>query len=117
MSKAKAMSYIDTMMMVFTPRAYLELNLATSTEQVISDDVVKLKVGPNPVADRVYIQSALEHKMRDIALYSLDGKMVRGYANIDENDFELQRGGLPMGTYVLQVRFDKGIVAKKLIFN
>ncbi|MBK9491251.1 MAG: hypothetical protein IPO07_22530 [Haliscomenobacter sp.] len=83
MSKAKAMSYIDTMMMVFTPRAYLELNLATSTEQVISDDVVKLKVGPNPVADRVYIQSALEHKMRDIALYSLDGKMVRGYANIE----------------------------------
>lgn len=117
MSKAKAMSYIDTMMMVFTPRAYLELNLATSTEQVISDDVVKLKVGPNPVADRVYIQSALEHKMRDIALYSLDGKMVRGYANIDENDFELQRGGLPMGTYVLQIRFDKGVVAKKLIFN
>ncbi|AEE53625.1 T9SS type A sorting domain-containing protein [Haliscomenobacter hydrossis] len=117
MSKAKAMAYIDTMMAVFTPRAYLELNLATSTEQVISEDVVKLKIGPNPVADRVYIQSALEHKMRDIALYSLDGKMVRGYANVDENDFELQRGSLPMGTYVLQIRFDKGVVAKKLIFN
>jgi hypothetical protein len=55
--------------------------------------------------------------MRDIALYSLDGKMVRGYANVDENDFELQRGSIPPGTYVLQVRFDKGLVAKKLILK
>jgi hypothetical protein len=117
MSKAKAMAYIDTMMAVFIPRAFLQLNLATSTENIIQEDVVKLKIGPNPVADRIYIQSAAEHKMQDIALYSLDGKMVRGYANVGENSFELLRGGLPAGTYVLQVRFDKGIVAKKLIFN
>lgn len=117
MSKAKAMAYIDTMMMVFTPRAFLELNLATSIQEVISADVVKLKIGPNPVADRIYLESASEFKMRDIGLYSLDGKMVRGYANIDENDFELQRGSIPAGTYVLQVRFDKGIVAKKLILK
>ena len=117
MSKAKAMAYIDTMMMVFTPRAFLELNLATSTHEVISADVVKLKIGPNPVADRIYLESATEFKMRDIALYSLDGKMVRGYANVDENDFELQRGSIPAGTYVLQVRFDKGVVAKKLILK
>jgi hypothetical protein len=117
MSKAKAMSYIDTMMQVFVPRAYLQLNLATSTEEVISADVVKLKIGPNPVADRIYLESATEFKMRDIALYSLDGKMVRGYANVDENDFELQRGNIPPGTYVLQVRFDKGVVAKKLILK
>lgn len=117
MSKAKAMAYIDTMMMVFTPRAFLELNLATSTHEVISADVVKLKIGPNPVADRIYLETATEFKMRDIGLYSLDGKMVRGYANVDENDFELQRGSIPPGTYVLQVRFDKGIVAKKLILK
>ena len=117
MSKAKAMAYIDTMMAVFIPRAFLQLNLATSTEDIIKEDVVKLKIGPNPVADRIYIQSAAEHKMQDIALYTLDGKMVRGYANVGENSFELLRGALPAGTYVLQVRFDKGIVAKKLIFN
>jgi len=105
------------MMAVFIPRAFLQLNLATSTEDIIQEDVVKLKIGPNPVADRIYIQSAADHKMLDIALYSLDGKMVRGYANVGENSFELLRGGLPAGTYVLQVRFDKGIVAKKLIFN
>jgi dienelactone hydrolase len=117
MSKAKAMAYIDTMMQVFIPRAFLQLNLATSTEQIISEDVVKLKIGPNPVADRVYLQTALEHKMRDIALYSLDGKMVRGYANVDENDFELIRGSIPAGTYVLQVRFDKGLLAKQLVLK
>lgn len=117
MSKAKAMAYIDTIMAVFTPRAYLQLNLATSTHEVISEDVVKLKIGPNPVADRIYLESALEHKMRDIVLYSLDGRMVRGYSNVDENDFELIRGNIPPGTYVLQVRFDKGLVAKKLILN
>lgn len=117
MSKAKAMAYIDTMMQVFTPRAYLQLNLATSTHEIISEDVVKLKIGPNPVTDRIYIQSAIEHKMRDIGLYSLDGRMVRGYANVDENDFELVRGSIPPGTYVLQVRFDKGLVAKKLILK
>lgn len=117
MSKAKAMAYIDTMMAIFTPRAYLQLNLATSTEEVISADLVKLKIGPNPVADRIYLESATEFKMRDIALYSLDGRMVRGYANVDENDFELQRGNIPPGTYVLQVRFDKGVVAKKLILK
>lgn len=117
MSKARAMTYIDTIMSVFVPRAFLELNLATSTQEVISADVVKLKIGPNPVSDRVYLQSALEYKMRDIVLYNIEGKMIRGYANVDENDFELQRGNIPPGTYVLQIRFDKGVVAKKLIFN
>lgn len=117
MSKEKAMRYIDTMMAFFNPRAYLALNLATSTKEILSAETVELTVGPNPVADVAFIRSAPDKPMKRLALYHLNGKMMRGIANVNSSTAEIHRQNLPPGIYILQAEFDEGIVSKKLVFK
>ena len=114
MTKAKGMAYLDTCMAVFLPRAFLALNLATSVQEVISAEKVELKFGPNPTADVMWFQSSAKSKMLDIAIYDMQGKMVRAAMDINSSSYEFNRGNLPAGTYVMQIRFDEGIVAKKI---
>ena len=115
MSKAKGMAYIDTIMGISLPRLYLALNLATSTKQVLKAEDVELKIAPNPVSDIAYFRSSPNHTMRDIAIYSMDGRLMTGAINLNTNYYELYRGKLPPGIYVAQVRFDHGIVASKIV--
>ncbi|MBV6428035.1 MAG: hypothetical protein KIPDCIKN_02560 [Haliscomenobacter sp.] len=115
MSKAKGMAYIDTIMGISLPRLYLALNLATSTKQLLKAEDVELKIAPNPVSDMAYFRSSPDHVMRDIAIYSMDGRLMTGAINLNTNYYELYRGKLPPGIYVAQVRFDHGIVASKIV--
>lgn len=117
MSKAKAMAHIDTMMAYFNPRAYLALNLATDTKEILSAHSVEMTVGPNPVSTSTFIQTAADKPMKNLALYHLNGKLMRGIMNVNSNTFELHRGNLAPGIYVLQAEFEEGIVTKKLVFN
>ncbi len=118
MSKEKAMAYIDTMMAYFNPRAYLALNLvATSTKEVLSAESVEMTVGPNPVSDVAFIRTAPDKPMKNVALYHMNGKMMRGIMNVNSSTFEIHRKNLPPGIYILQAEFDEGVVSKKLVFN
>lgn len=117
MSREKGMAYVDTMMAYFNPRAYLALNLATNTKEVLAPETVELTVGPNPVSTSAFIQTAADKPMKNLALYHLNGKMMRGIMNVNSSTYELQRGNLPPGIYILQAEFEDGIVAKKLVFN
>lgn len=118
MSKAQAMLYIDTMMAYFNPRAYLALNLlATSTKEILTAESVQLTVGPNPVSDVAFIRTAPDKPMKNVALYHMNGKMMRGIMNVNSSTFEIHRKNLPPGIYILQAEFDEGVVSKKLVFN
>jgi hypothetical protein len=117
MSKAKAMAHIDTMMAYFNPRAYLALNLATNTKEILTAQTVEMTVGPNPVSTSTFIQTAADKPMKNLALYHLNGKLMRGIMRVNSSTYELQRGDLPPGIYILQAEFDEGIVTKKLVFN
>lgn len=117
MSKAKAMAYIDTMMAYFNPRAYLALNLATDTKEILAAETVEMTVGPNPVSTSAFIQTAADQPMKNLALYHLNGKLMRGVMNVNSSTYELHRGNLPPGIYLLQAEFENGIVTKKLVFN
>ncbi|HKK77790.1 MAG TPA: T9SS type A sorting domain-containing protein [Saprospiraceae bacterium] len=117
MSKEQAMRYIDTIMAYFNPRAYLALNLTTSTKEILSAETVELTVGPNPVSDVAFIRTAPDKPMKSVALYHMNGKMMRGIMNVNSSTFELHRQNLPPGIYILQAEFEEGVVAKKLVFN
>lgn len=116
-SKEKALPYIDTIMAYFNPRAYLALNLATSTKEVLKAETVEMTVGPNPSLDVVFVRSAPDKPMKNVALYHMNGKMLRGIMNVNSSTFELHRNGLPPGIYLLQAEFEEGIVTKKIVFK
>jgi hypothetical protein len=117
MSKAKAMAYIDTIMQVYIPRAFLALNLTTSVKDVISAESVKLVMSPNPATDFIYFEADRDQKIEDIAVYNMEGKLVTSAMNINSNQYMLSRGNLPRGMYVVQLSFKQGYVAKKLMLE
>ncbi len=122
-SPEKARIYIDTVIGYFAPRAYAALDLAnadtttTSLSYFISDAEVGLQMAPNPAQDFVNFQTNIDFPIRDLQLYNLNGALVRSYTNVKQSNFRLERDGLPQGLYVAKLRFDKGILTKKIIFN
>jgi len=117
MSKQKALTYIDTIMDYWMPRAFLALNLATSTQDIIQAEEVELTISPNPVSDRIFVTSGANYPMKDVALYNLEGRLQRAKLRVDNNTVTMRRGDLPPGIYVLQVRFEEGMVSKKLVLR
>lgn len=119
MSKEKALAYIDTMMNYFTPRAYLALNLmATSTNEVLSAEEVQLEIGPNPMSDYMFVRSAQDKPMLDIAVYDMSGKLVQGLMGINDNQYVIRRSAnMDSGIYVVQVRFKEGFVSRKIVLE
>ena len=115
MSKAKGMAYIDTIFSITVPRLYLALNLATSTHEVLPATEVGLQITPNPVSDIAVFRSSPEHPMRDIAIYNIEGKLMKGAIQLKDSYYEMSKEGLPPGIYIAQVRFEKGIVASKIV--
>ena len=55
--------------------------------------------------------------MQDIMVHDVSGRLVQSNIGVDANTFYLNRGNLPPGMYVVRIRFEEGIVAKKIIFN
>ncbi len=128
-SAEKAKLYIDTIIGYFAPRAFAALSLTdsmkydtcftlpTSINDFLSDLEVGLQLAPNPTLDYTYIQTNSEFPIRTINLYNLQGALVQSMDNINDNQVTLKRQGLPKGIYIAKMRFDEGIISKKIIFN
>ncbi len=119
----RARMYIDTIMAYFAPRACVALGLdcdltgVSSTKDVLSANDVQLQMMPNPAYDRVSLQSAAEHPIQDVQVFDMSGRLVQSDLNVKNNFVTLHRNGLPNGVYVVKLRFERGIVTQKLIFN
>ncbi|WP_116125355.1 T9SS type A sorting domain-containing protein [Lewinella sp. IMCC34183] len=111
---AAARRVIDTMMAVFIPRAYVGLdlgNLSTGTEDVITNAAVGLDVFPNPSAEGFTVRVAETQLIRQIDLFDLHGRRVAQYTDIDQSTYRVNRGNLPRGEYIVQLRLDAGTTA------
>ncbi|MDX1943149.1 MAG: T9SS type A sorting domain-containing protein [Saprospiraceae bacterium] len=120
----KARLYIDTIMAYFGPRACVALGLGcdldglvSSAKEVIGANDVQLKMMPNPAYAEVSFQSASEFPIQDIQVFDLSGRIVKSAMNLKDNSYRMSRGDLPNGMYIVKLRFEKGIVTQKLIFN
>jgi acetyl esterase/lipase len=120
MSKALAITYIDTILRFFAPRACAALGLGcatTSVTDILDAKSVDLVMAPNPASEAVYFQTSSAFPILDLQLFDVSGKLVRSNVNLKDNSYTLYRNGLPGGVYFVKLRFEKGIVTQKLIFN
>lgn len=117
MSPELARTYIDTIMGYFAPRAFAALDLIayTSTERVNAEEV-GLMIAPNPADDQFILRSAADRPMLEVVLYDMEGRVMQRH-NLRNNYYYIHRQDLPSGMYVARIRFEEGVVAKKILFR
>ncbi len=121
---AEAMTYFDTIMNYYAPRACLALELdcdlsafIVGTEEVIPAFEVGLQAMPNPATESILITSNEGYPVQDIQLYDFNGRLLYTFNGIKNNQFELHRGDLPAGMYWVKARFEQGVTTTKIMFK
>jgi Secretion system C-terminal sorting domain len=119
---ARARLYIDTIMRVVAPRACLALNLpckgfVSSTEELLKEYATKLVVSPNPAQSVVTFESEVYNPIQSIELFDLSGRSINYVKNINSSNYQLNRGAIPNGMYIAKVKFEGGILSKKIVFD
>ena len=115
---AAAKQVIDTMIAFFIPRAVAAFDsMSTATEDLITNASVALQIFPNPGTTGFTIQVANTERIRQIDMYDLRGSRVAQVKGINQSSYVLDRGDLPNGTYIIQLRFDAGTTARKVFLR
>lgn len=119
---ARARLYIDTIMNVVLPRACLALNLpcrsiVSSTEELLQGNNVKLNIAPNPAQSAMVFESEVYNPIQAIELFDLSGRSVKVVRNINNSFYQLDRGTISNGMYIAKVKFEGGILSKKIVFE
>ncbi|MCB0655476.1 MAG: T9SS type A sorting domain-containing protein, partial [Saprospiraceae bacterium] len=125
MSRVKGLAYIDTVLMFYTPRACAALGLTecldalgvVSVQELPDDNLVEMQVGPNPSSEEIHFRTSLEHPMEEIRVFNLNGLMVQAYPAINSSQHTLSRRNLPPGIYLARIRFNEGILTRKIVFR
>lgn len=121
MSAEKARAYIDTIMAHYTPRACQVLQLEecaiVGTEELVDDSLIELSVAPNPAIDRVFVRTNAAYPMEAIQVFDINGRYIRAHYGIDSHQYEIERGNLSPGTYLIKVKLAEGISVRKVIFQ
>ncbi len=118
-SKEKAIRYIDSLMAYVTPRAFygfVEANLV-NTENLVSAESVKLEAWPIPASEYVVFKTDENTPIEDIAIYNLEGRLLKVVMGVHASQYEFQRKDLPPGVYVAKLKFENGVASKKIMFR
>jgi hypothetical protein len=95
-------------------KLYLDDITCITADPVYVKEVEKINIQlfPNPVHDKLYINS--DEEIKNLAIYSLEGKLIRKY-----NGFEsfIHVGFLTQGAYLIEVETSKGISKQRIIKN
>lgn len=118
---ARAKLYIDTIMNVVAPRACLALNLpckgvVTGTQDLLNASTTKLSIAPNPAQNYITFESEVYNPMKSIEIYDMSGRLIKE-AKVENHSFNMMRGSIPNGMYIAKVKFEGGILSKKIVFE
>lgn len=121
-SADKARKYIDTIITFVAPRACVALklpcaSLVSSTEELLKAENTKLVVSPNPAQSYVNFESDVYNPIQSIELFDISGRSVRQVRNVKNHFYQLDRGALPNGLYIAKVKFEGGILTKKIVLE
>lgn len=119
-SATKARANIDTIMAFIVPRAYYALdleNLTSGTEDLVSNASVALELFPNPTGNDFTLRVADNVLIRRIDIFDMQGRHVTGITGVNQSTYTVNRGNLPNGDYVVQLRFDEGTTARKVFLR
>jgi hypothetical protein len=119
MSAEKSRANIADIMAYVIPRMCLGLALPecdflfTGTEDVLEDDSF-LTISPNPVSDRMTIESATE-LIQSVEVYNTNGQLVFKNSNVNARTFTVDRVSIGTGMFVVKTAFENGISARKVM--
>lgn len=121
MSAAKARRYIDSIIAFVAPRACIGLDLpckslVASTHEV-TDAQVNLKLAPNPATSEINITVADDKPVKSYAIFDISGRVIRNMNDVNSSFVSIRRENLQDGMYLIQLRFDEGVLTKKVIFE
>ena len=121
MSAAKARRFIDSIIAFVAPRACIGLDLpcrslVASTNEV-TDAQVNLKLAPNPATSEINISVAENKPVKSYAIYDISGRMLRNMNDVNSSFVSVRRENLQDGMYLIQLRFEEGVLTKKVIFE
>ena len=117
---AAAKAEIDTIMAHFYPRAWYALgleDLISSNNDIVLNETVGFTVTPNPVSDRMLLETDATHPIRQVSIIDMSGRVVANYRGINQSSFTVQRNDLPRGSYLVRLQLDEGISTRKVIFR
>ncbi len=122
MSAEKARAYMDTIINYYAPRAFHALGLPLKMpvdvqEAVLQDAQVNLQLSPNPAGEFIELQTNFGAPIKDVLLFDLNGRMVQSEFGIENSNYQVRRQNLPSGTYILKLRFEEGVLTKKVVFR
>ncbi len=109
--KARAIAYIDTIVEFVSPRLFRMLDLSTNINEI----EVAVDLFPNPATNYVQISTAGEI-IDHIELFDLKGQRLL-VENVNSNLYNLNRGDLESGMYVLNLWFDGKRSTTKVVFR
>lgn len=118
MSFEKAMLFADTILGYFAPRAFVALRLGEllSTQETPWSKA-EITMAPNPATQDVLVFTKNQEIIREIVLFDLQGRVVQNHNQIDNAYWNIPRGNITPGMYIVQFRLDDGITTQKLIFK
>lgn len=122
MSAQKGRIYADSIIGYFAPRAFVALDLGnTACVSGVNDEAteaqINLTVFPNPANAEVNFISEAKEKILGFQLYDLSGKLLKSIDSVDGNMYTLKRDQLPDGIYIAKLRFNDGLLTRKIVFN
>lgn len=112
---ASARTYMDTIIGYFAPRAYLALRLGLVSNQEPLIEEVGLRIAPNPATTAMVFDA--EEAIQGIDLFDISGRLVQSVRGINATQYILNRENTAKGLYVARIRFERGITARKIVFE
>ena len=80
----------------------------------------KIEIYPNPVKDRLYIQTEnIEDEMKGIEIYNSVGAKIKsvGTNKVSSELTEIKVSSLESGIYIVEMRFDETIISEQIIIE
>lgn len=118
-NRPMALAQIDTMAGYFGVRACISMGLScpsvTSTREVLLDEQL-VQLAPNPSNGQLTIETQYGRTIQVVEIHNLEGKLMNRY-EVNDNTFTANNLGLTHGFYTVLVRFEDGVITKKLVVN
>ncbi len=116
-SKQKALTFIDSIMGYFCPRAFVAPLVDTGLGLESTSSPENLHIYPNPVTASVFIESSPDDPILSLELYNMLGQLMRRDAIINAARYRFERDDIPSGFYLLNVKLKNREVTKKIMFK
>lgn len=121
--RSAALTYIDTIHQYVHPRlvCILDLPQCALFETVNVNEVSNahlVQIFPNPSNDNVNIQVKDENnRINLISVFDIAGRNVMHRANLNTNNYLIEREGLKAGIYLVRIETANGAITQRVVLN